>query len=88
MTARMWPIDSASGSKSVSHHVAPKDQALDKLLEGLGQTKDAPAPDDKKPGGGKTPGGKTWGPKGDKPDFQASQNKPYKGKSAEKREKR
>jgi hypothetical protein len=31
--------------------VAPKDQELDKLLEGLGQTKDTPAPDDKKPGG-------------------------------------
>jgi len=32
--------------------VAPKDQDLDKLLEGLGQTKDTPSPDDKKPGGG------------------------------------
>jgi hypothetical protein len=45
--------------------VAPKDAELDKLLEGLGQTKDAPSPDDKKPG---QPGGE--GPKppdGDKP---------------------
>jgi hypothetical protein len=31
--------------------VAPKDQELDKLLEGLGQTKETPAADDKKPGG-------------------------------------
>ena len=42
--------------------VAPKDQELDKLLEGLGQTKDAPAPEDKKPGG---PGSDD--PKPDKP---------------------
>ena len=34
-----------------SGEVAPKDQDLDKLLEGLGQPKDTPAPDDKKPGG-------------------------------------
>jgi hypothetical protein len=47
--------------------VAPKDQELDKLLEGLGQTKDAPSPDDKKPGG---PGGDGPMPpkgEGDKP---------------------
>ncbi len=31
--------------------LAPKDEGLDKLLEGLGQAKDEPAPDDKKPGG-------------------------------------
>ncbi len=31
--------------------VAPKDEGLDKLLEGLGQPKDTPAPEDKKPGG-------------------------------------
>jgi hypothetical protein len=43
--------------------VAPKDQELDKLLEGLGQTKDTPSPDDKKPGG---PGGDgPMPPKGD-----------------------
>lgn len=31
--------------------VAPKDQELDKLLEGLGQPRDKPSEDDKKPGG-------------------------------------
>src|SRR6185312_74863 len=45
--------------------VAPKDQELDKLLEGLGQTKDTPSPDDKKPGG---PGSDDpMPPKADKP---------------------
>ncbi len=34
--------------------LAPKDEGLDKLLEGLGQAKDDPSPDDKKPG---SPGG-------------------------------
>ena len=38
------PVDKKPGE------VAPKDEALDKLLEGLGQAKDAPSPDDKKPG--------------------------------------
>ena len=35
--------------------VTPKDQELDKLLEGLGETKDKPSPDDKKPPGGPGP---------------------------------
>ena len=45
--------------------VAPKDQELDKLLEGLGQTKDAPSPDDKKPGAPGADGPPP--PKGDQP---------------------
>ncbi len=46
--------------------VAPTDQELDKLLEGLGQTTDKPAPDDKKQGGG--PGSDDpMPPKSDKP---------------------
>ncbi len=45
--------------------VAPKDKELDKLLEGLGQTKDTPSPDDKKPG---APGAEgPMPPKGDQP---------------------
>ncbi|WP_435005246.1 hypothetical protein P12x_003141 [Tundrisphaera lichenicola] len=44
--------------------VAPTDESLDKLLEGLGQTKDAPAPDDKKPG---APGGDPMPPSPDQP---------------------
>ena len=45
--------------------VAPKDQELDKLLEGLGQAKDKPSGDDKKPGG---PGpDDPMPPKSDKP---------------------
>ena len=42
----------AADKPKASAPVAPKDQELDKLLEGLGQTKDTPAPEDKKPGGG------------------------------------
>ena len=38
--------------KSDQGKVDSKDKDLDKLLEGLGQTPDKPAPDDKKPGGG------------------------------------
>jgi hypothetical protein len=50
-----------------SGDVAPKDKALDSLLEKLGETKDAPAPDDRRggPGGPPTPGEK---PPGDKPE--------------------
>jgi hypothetical protein len=45
--------------------VAPQDKELDKLLEGLGQTKDAPSPDDKKPN---LPGADgPMPPKGDQP---------------------
>ena len=43
------PADKDKGQKP--GEVAPKDAELDKLLEGLGQTKDAPSPEDKKPGG-------------------------------------
>jgi hypothetical protein len=56
------PADKDKGQKP--GEVAPKDAELDKLLEGLGQTKDAPSPEDKKPGGqgdGPPP------PKGDQP---------------------
>jgi hypothetical protein len=46
------PKESTPAKAKSSEPVAPKDQELDKLLEGLGQTKDTPAPEDKKPGGG------------------------------------
>ena len=45
------PKESIPGKPKASVPVSPKDQELDKLLEGLGQTKDTPAPEDKKPGG-------------------------------------
>lgn len=50
--------------------VAPKDKALDSLLEKLGETKDAPSPDDRRggPGGPPPPGEKPPGGKPEKTD--------------------
>ena len=57
--------DKAPDKPKAPSEVAPKDQELDKLLEGLGQSKDKPSPDDKKPGG---PGADDpMPPKSDKP---------------------
>jgi hypothetical protein len=57
--------DKDKKSEKKPGEVAPKDQELDKLLEGLGQANDTPSPDDKKPSQpgaeGPTP------PKGDQP---------------------
>ncbi len=65
--AQTKPKDSTPADKPrPAGEVAPKDQELDKLLEGLGQTTDKPAPDDKKSGGG--PGSdEPMPPKSDKP---------------------
>jgi hypothetical protein len=57
--------DKAKDKEKKTGEVAPKDKELDKLLEGLGQTKDAPSPEDKKPGAPGADG--PMPPKGDQP---------------------
>ena len=75
-TAPDKPKSPGADKSPAPGQVAPKDQDIDKLLEGLGQTKDIPSPDDKKPGGGPGPDD----PKAPKPD----QPKPDELKGGEK----